>query len=115
MRARRYRMESHRYRDAGQRKSLGESALPAGVADAARADGGMALYPRRWLMLAYLSSLALMSDWICFSVRARARARARARRRRRRLPAPPRAPSRAREGREEGEGSHARRAPPLSL
>ena len=112
MRARRYRMESHRYRDAGQRKSLGESALPAGVADAARADGGMALYPRRWLMLAYLSSLALMSDWICFSVRARARAR---RRRRRRLPAPPRAPSRAREGREEGEGSHARRAPPLSL
>ena len=113
MRARRYRMESHRYRDAGQRKSLGESALPAGVADAARADGGMALYPRRWLMLAYLSSLALMSDWICFSVRARARARAAAAA----AASPPRpAPRRAR-GRVEkkGRGSHARRAPPLSL
>ena len=28
------------------------------------------LYPRRWLQLAYLSSLALLSDWVCFSVAA---------------------------------------------
>ena len=28
------------------------------------------LYPQRWIQLAYLSALALLSDWICFSVAA---------------------------------------------
>jgi FLVCR family feline leukemia virus subgroup C receptor-related protein len=28
------------------------------------------LYPQRWIQLAYLSALALMSDWVCFSVAA---------------------------------------------
>ena len=28
------------------------------------------VYPQRWIQLAYLSALALMSDWICFSVAA---------------------------------------------
>jgi hypothetical protein len=28
------------------------------------------VYPERWIQLAYLSLLALMSDWICFSVAA---------------------------------------------
>ena len=53
-----------RYRDAGQRKSLGEGPPDAN----GESSAPMVLYPRRWLMLAYPSSLALMSDWICFSV-----------------------------------------------
>ena len=28
------------------------------------------LYPYRWVQLAYLSLLALLSDWVCFSVAA---------------------------------------------
>lgn len=39
---------------------------------AAEADDGGAytLYPQRWVQLLYLSLLALLSDWVCFSVAA---------------------------------------------
>lgn len=33
-------------------------------------DAKPRVYPQRWVQLAYLSSLALLSDWICFSVAA---------------------------------------------
>ena len=32
--------------------------------------GGYQLYPYRWVQLGYLSLLALLSDWVCFSVAA---------------------------------------------
>lgn len=33
-------------------------------------EADVKVYPQRWIQLAYLSILALMSDWICFSVAA---------------------------------------------
>ena len=38
--------------------------------DTLMTEADVKVYPQRWIQLAYLSILALMSDWICFSVAA---------------------------------------------
>lgn len=41
-----------------------------GTTDTLLTEKDVKVYPQRWIQLAYLSILALMSDWICFSVAA---------------------------------------------
>jgi len=55
-----------------QRMEESSSSSKSNSLAAAAADSGILprLYPQRWVQLAYLSLLALLSDWICFSVAA---------------------------------------------
>ena len=48
------------------------SAAPrcSGAEPEAGGSGKFQLYPSRWVQLGYLSALALLSDWVCFSVAA---------------------------------------------
>ena len=51
---------------------MSSSSPPPGASDneAVAGGSGIVLYPQRWVQLAYLSLLALLSDWVCFSVAA---------------------------------------------
>ena len=61
---------AHAELDAVARELHAARIAPVRMSAAEPPNQGFKLYPYRWVQLGYLSLLALLSDWVCFSVAA---------------------------------------------